>query len=118
MFLSVFLGAASVVVFLLVCVIVIISLYFTIRTQRKHKPGINETDTEIFASIDKLFLLVFVIHSAKSTNKGPAEFNLQEEPMEPVYEEPATPFKLQENIAYKIPPYQIKVAENEAYGAI
>lgn len=73
---------------------------------------------KFFASIDKLFFLVFVIYSAKSTNKRPAEFNLQEEPTEPVYEEPATPFKLQENIAYKIPPYQIKTAKNEAYGTI
>ena len=69
-------------------------------------------------------MCISVIYSAKSTNKEPT-FNLQEvpnepvyeEPMEPVYEEPATPFKLQENIAYKIPPYLIKTAENEAYGA-
>ena len=45
------------------------------------------------------------------------EPELQEIPTESPYEEPATLCKLQQNIAYEIPPSRIKTNNNEAYGA-
>lgn len=40
------------------------------------------------------------------------------QPTEPAYEEPEAFLKLQENVAYEIPPSKMKTAVNEAYGAI
>lgn len=82
-----------------------------------------------------MIVIVFSHHPEKPTISDPTydqpeAFKLQEVRMvptepeyeepntEPAYEEPTALCKLQENIAYKIPPIRIKTAENEAYGAI
>lgn len=73
-----------------------------------------------------MIVIVFSHHPEKPTISDPTydqpeAFKLQEVrmvPTEPEYEEPTALCKLQENIAYKIPPSWIKTAENEAYGTV
>lgn len=65
--------------------------------------------------------LLLNYHSEKPNDpdyEGPEEFQLQELPTEPVYEEPTALFQLQKNVAYEIPPSRIETTQNEAYGTI